>query len=76
MFASSLCESQVTAAVACFALLLVDYLLTTLAGYVPSGVGSAALLVVILAILAFLVYANLPFTYTQGPRARQSTTWL
>lgn len=53
MFASSLCESQVTAAVACFALLLVDYLLTTLAGYVPSGVGSAALLVVILAILAF-----------------------
>lgn len=54
MFASSLCESQVTAAVACFALLLVNYLLTSLAGYIPSGAGSAAILVMILAALSFI----------------------
>lgn len=37
MFASSLCESQVTAAVVCFCLLLIDYFLPTLASYLPSG---------------------------------------
>lgn len=52
MFASSLCESQVTAAVTCFTLLLINYLLTSLAGFVPSGVGAAAVLVIILAALA------------------------
>ena len=59
MFASSLCESQVTAAVTCFALLLVNYLLASLAAYVPSGVGSAALLVVVLAMLAFVGLTSL-----------------
>lgn len=41
MFASSLCESQVTAAVTCFIMLLVDYFLPSLATYVPSGSGWA-----------------------------------
>ena len=37
MFASSLCESQATAAAACFALLLADYFLPSLSSFVPSG---------------------------------------
>ncbi len=41
MFASSLCESQVTAAVVCFALVLADYFLPGIASFVPSGAGWA-----------------------------------
>ena len=51
MFASSLCESQVTAAVACFIMLLVDYFLPSLATYVPSGAGAAVVCLTVLIIV-------------------------
>ena len=55
MFASSLCESQVTSAVVCFALLLVDYFLTSLASLIPSGVPMAVLTLTALIVLAVLL---------------------
>ncbi len=51
MFASSLCESQVTAAVACFIMLIVDYFLPTLASYIPSGTATAVATLTVLIIL-------------------------
>lgn len=51
MFASSLCESQVTAAVSCFALLLINYFLTSLASFIPSGAGTAILVLTLLIVL-------------------------
>lgn len=51
MFASSLCESQVTAAVVCFGFLLVDYFLTTLSSYVPSGVKTTCMMMTLLIVL-------------------------
>lgn len=50
MFASSLCESQVTAAVVCFGFLLVDYFLTTLSSYIPSGVTTTVVVFTALAL--------------------------
>lgn len=44
MLASSLCESQVTAAVTCFAILLVNYFLPTLSGYLPTNAVSTLLM--------------------------------
>lgn len=55
MFASSLCESQVTAAVACFALLLVDYFLTSLASLIPSDTATAVIVLTVLIVLATLL---------------------
>ncbi len=52
MFASSLCESQVTAAVVCFLLLLMDYFVSGLSSYVPSGVVSAVVLISVVIVLA------------------------
>lgn len=52
MFISSLCESQVTAAASCFAVLLVNYFLTTLASYIPSDAVTAALVLTVLIVLA------------------------
>ena len=43
MFASSLCESQVTAAVACFIMLIIDYFLPSLSTYIPSGTVTAVI---------------------------------
>lgn len=54
MFASSLCESQVTSAVTCFAILLIDYFLSTLAGYIPSGAGWAVAVITALIALGAL----------------------
>ena len=51
MFASSLCESQVTAAVACFAILLVDYFLTSLASFMPSGTFGTVCVLTVLIVL-------------------------
>lgn len=51
MFASSLCESQVTAAVSCFALLLINYVQTSLASFIPSGAGTAILVLTLLIVL-------------------------
>lgn len=51
MFASSLCESQVTAAVACFIMLVVDYFLPSLATYIPSGTFAAAITLTIVIIV-------------------------
>lgn len=48
MFCSSLCESQVTAAVVCFIVLLVDYFISGLSSLVPSGVGPACFVVSVL----------------------------
>lgn len=59
MFASSLCESQVTAAVVCFGFLLVDYFLTTIAGYIPSDVGSTCVVITVLIIACVLGLAAL-----------------
>ncbi len=55
MFASSLCESQVTAAVVCFALLLLNYFLTSLASIVPSGTAMAVLVLTLLIAVATLL---------------------
>lgn len=54
MFASSLCESQVTAAVVCFGMILVDYFLTTLASYVPSDTASAVVVFTIAILLTVI----------------------
>ena len=52
MFISSLCESQVTAAASCFAVLLVSYFLTTLASYIPSDSTTAVLVLTVLIVAA------------------------
>ncbi len=52
MFISTLCESQVTAAVACFVLILANYLFSTLASYAPGDVMSTFVLLVIVIALA------------------------
>lgn len=59
MFASSLCESQVTSAVVCFALLLADYFVASLASIVPSGTSTAILTLTILIVLAVFVLVAL-----------------
>lgn len=56
MFVSSLCESQVTAAVACLVLILTNYLLSTIASYAP---GDAATTFVLLTIAVSLAIAGL-----------------
>lgn len=52
MFMSSLCESQVTAAVSCFAILLINYFLTTLSGYIPADAMTAVCVLTLLIVLA------------------------
>lgn len=70
MFASALCESQVTAAVAAFGIILLDYFLTTLASYIPSGSASAcAFLVPAIALAAVglaVLTKNGPFSVAVG----------
>ena len=60
MFASSLCESQITAAVVCFCLLLVDYFLPTLASYIPSG--TQACVAILTACIAFVAIGLIALT--------------
>ena len=56
MFVSTLCESQVTAAVACFVLVLANYLFTTISSYAP---GDAAGTFVVLTLAIVLVVVGL-----------------
>lgn len=50
MFISTLCESQVTAAVACFVLILANYLFTTVASYAPGDAASTFILLTIVVV--------------------------
>lgn len=59
MLVSSLCESQVTAAVGCFVILLVDYFLTSLVGYIPADAATAAVVLTIAILLAGAVLTAL-----------------
>lgn len=52
MLVSSLCESQVTAAVGCFVILLVDYFLTSLVDYIPADAATAVVVLTIAILLA------------------------
>lgn len=54
MFVSTLCESQVTAAVACFVLVLANYLFTTISSYAP-GDAVGTFIVLTLAIICVVV---------------------
>ena len=54
MFASTLCESQITAAVACFVIVLADYFLSTIASWVPSDAISAFLMLTLVAVLCVI----------------------
>ena len=58
MFCSSLCESQVTAAVVCFIVLLADYFVSELSSLVPNGVIPACFVVtalIVLGVIALIV---------------------
>ena len=59
MFASSLCESQVTAAVVCFVILLADYFLPGIASFIPSGAAPAIVAITALIALAAVAIALL-----------------
>ena len=52
MFVSTLCESQVTAAVACFVIDLANYLFSTIASYAPGDVNSTFVLITLIIVLA------------------------
>ena len=54
MFASSLCESQVTAAVVCFVLVLADYFLSTIASFAPSDSAGTCILLTLVIVLCVL----------------------
>ncbi len=59
MFASTLCESQVTAAVVCFVMLLIDYFLATLASFAPSDVLGTCVVFTLIILLAVVGLAAL-----------------
>ncbi len=70
MFASSLCESQTSAAAVCFTLLLADYFLPNLASFVPSGTAWAvvigSIVIVLIAVGLLTLTRNLLFSSIIG----------